>query len=135
MSLRARRLGQLGERLACEALLKRGAQVLARNVRTPHGELDIITRQGHALVFVEVKARTSRSFGVPEEALTRSKQAHLIASAQHYLEVNALAEVDWRIDVVAIELGPTGDTLRLEIIENAVRGDTQAASPTFDDRT
>ncbi len=134
MSLRARHLGQRGERLACEALLERGAQILARNVRTPHGELDIVTRQGKTLVFVEVKARTSRTFGVPEEALTHTKQAHLIAAAQHYLEINALTDADWRIDVVAIELGPAGETLRLEIIENAVRGDDRSAPPTNDVR-
>jgi putative endonuclease len=132
MSLRARRLGQRGERLACEALLARGVHILARDVRTPHGELDIVTRQGRTLVFVEVKARTSRTFGLPEEALTRSKQSHLIAAAQHYLEINALEDADWRIDVVAIELGASGATLRLEIIENAVRGDDRSAPPTAD---
>ncbi len=132
MSLRARRLGQRGESIACQALRERGVQILARNVRTPHGELDIVTRQGKTLVFVEVKARTSRTFGLPEEALNRSKQAHLIAAAQHYLEINALEDADWRIDVVAIELGAAGETLRLEIIENAVRGDDLSTSPAAD---
>jgi len=128
MSLHARRVGRRGESLACPALLERGAHISARNVRTPQGELDIAARQGSTLVFVEVKARTSRAQGAPEEAITRTKQGHLIAAAQHDLEVNALAEADWRIDVVAIELGPRGETARLEIIENAVRGDNLAAS-------
>ncbi len=128
MSLHARRLGQRGEALASRALVERGAQILARNVRTPYGELDLVARQGGVLVFVEVKARTSRSFGLPEESLTATKQAHLIASAQHYLAVNDLLEADWRIDVVAIEFGPGGTTTRLEIIENAVRGDRMAAA-------
>jgi putative endonuclease len=116
-----------GESLACQALLERGLQIIARNVRAPHGELDIIARQGSTLVFVEVKARTSRAQGAPEEAITRAKQGHLIAAAERYLEVNALAEADWRIDVVAIELGPRGEAARLEIIENAVCGDSLPA--------
>jgi len=128
MSLHARRLGRRGESLACQALLERGAQILARNVRSSHGELDVIACQGSTLVLVEVKARTSRARGAPEEAITRTKQGHLIAAAQHDMEVNAPTEADWRIDVVAIELGPHGETARLEIIANAVRGDSLPAS-------
>jgi putative endonuclease len=128
----ARRLGQRGEALACQALLERGAQIIARNVRTPYGELDIVARQGGVLVFVEVKARSRRTFGPPEESLTATKQAHLIASAQHYPGANEQLEADWRIDGVAIEFGPGGETARLEIIENAVRGDRPAAAQSVD---
>ena len=132
MTTHARRLGQRGEALACRALLERGAQIIARNVRTPYGELDILARQGGVLVFVEVKARSSRTFGPPEESLTATKQAHLIASAQHFLAANQQQEADWRIDVVAIEFGPGGETARLEIIENAVRGDRPMAAQHVD---
>ena len=132
MTTHARRLGQRGEALACQALVERGAQILARNVRTPYGELDIVTRLGGVLVFWEGKARSNRSFGSPEESITATKQAHLIASAQHYLAASEQLEADWRIDVVAIEFGPGGETARLEIIENAVRGDRPAAAPSVD---
>ncbi|MCX6024781.1 MAG: YraN family protein [Chloroflexi bacterium] len=128
MTTYARRLGQRGEARACRTLLERGAQILARNVRTPYGELDIGARQGEVLIIVEVKARTSRTFGPPEESLAATKQAHLIASAQHYLAASEHLEADWRIDAVAIEFGPGGETARLEIIENAVRGDRPAAA-------
>jgi putative endonuclease len=125
--MHARRLGKRGEALAAQAIMERGAQILARNVRTPYGELDIVARQGGELVFVEVKARSSRAFGVPEKSLTATKQAHLVASAQYFLAANQQNEADWRIDVVAVEFGPGGETARLEIIEHAVRGDRSAA--------
>jgi putative endonuclease len=121
-------LGQPGEALASRALVERGAQFLARNVRAPCGEFDLVVRQGGVRVLVEVKARTRRPFGLPEESLTATQPAHLIASAQHHLAVKDMLEADWRIDVAAIVLGPGGATTRLEIIENAARGDRMAAA-------
>jgi len=124
----AQRLGQHGEALASQALVERGAQIIARTVRTPCGELDTVARQGGVLVFSEVKTRGSRAFCSPEESLTATQQAHLIASAQYFLAANEQLEADWRIDRVAIELGLGGETARLEIIEDSVRGDRSAAA-------
>jgi putative endonuclease len=99
-------LARWGEALAAETLTRQGYQVIARNVRTPHGELDLVTRQASTTVFVEVKTRASTSFGLPEEAVTRTKQAHLLASAQHYLQNHPTLDGDWRIDVIAIRRLP-----------------------------
>jgi len=128
VSRHARRLGQRLPALACRTLVERGAQILARTVRTPCGELDIVARQGGLRVFIEVKTRGSRTFGPPEESLTATQQAYLIASAQHDLAANEHLEADWPIDGVAIEFGLGGETARLEIIENSVRGDRLAAA-------
>jgi putative endonuclease len=56
-----RALGRRGEQLAAEHLLRLGYELLARNVRTRHGEIDIIARDRAVLVFVEVKTRCRRS--------------------------------------------------------------------------
>jgi putative endonuclease len=53
-----RALGRRGERLAADHLVGRGCDVLARNVRTRHGEIDLIVSEGDTLVFAEVKTRT-----------------------------------------------------------------------------
>ena len=58
-----RALGRLGERLAAAHLQRLGFAILARNVRTRHGEIDLIAFDGEALVFVEVKTRRSAGAG------------------------------------------------------------------------
>ncbi len=116
------RLGRQGEDLAAARLTELGYTVVARNYRCPHGELDLVARHGEAWVFVEVKTRRGTRFGTPEDAITPRKQAHLIATAQHYLQAHALGDVPWRIDAVAVALAPGGVLERIDVIENAVSG-------------
>lgn len=94
--------------------------MIARNVRTPFGELDLIAIHGEFTVFIEVKARSSRNHGLPEEAITPRKRNHLLASAQHYLQAHAASDSAWRIDVAAVECDPSGNVQRIEVLENAV---------------
>lgn len=113
-------LGRWGESVAAEYLKNRGYEILARNVRTPYGELDLVTRKLGVMVFVEVKTRSGGAYGVPEEAVTAVKQAHLRDSAQHYLQCNPDLDGDWRIDVIAIQGRPDAAGTRIEWFENAV---------------
>ncbi len=115
-----RQLGDAGERLAAEALTKRGLVIYERNFRCAEGELDLIARDGDTWVFAEVKTRRGSRFGTPEEAVDARKQRKLIAVAEAYLQVRALDDVDWRIDVVAVEMDARGRLLRVDVIENAV---------------
>lgn len=101
MSTRQQQLGRRGEQLAAEYLQQHGYQILARNVRTPYGELDLIAEQDGQTVFVEVKTRSGNRFGPPEVSVNERKQAHLTQSAAHYAAENAIE--NWRIDVIAIE--------------------------------
>jgi len=73
-------------------------------------------------VFVEVRTRRGNRFGTPEESVTARKRAHIIASAQHYLQEHEALEADWRIDAVAIVLSTSGRVQRIDVIENAVTG-------------
>jgi putative endonuclease len=113
-------LGQRGEQLAVDALAGLGYDIVARNFRCQAGEIDVVTRLGGCWVFVEVRTRRSARFGSPEESITARKRAHLIAAAQTYLQQNAIDDVDWRIDLVAVEFNPKGQLVRIEIVENAV---------------
>ncbi len=120
MSRSRRDLGAWGEKVASEYLLAQGYQILERNVHTPEGELDIVAKQGEWLVFVEVKARGSETFGSPEEAITNSKQRRLRKAAWAFLQEQGQLDADWRIDVVAIDGSLTQGVRRLEHYEFAV---------------
>ncbi|MBL8045396.1 MAG: YraN family protein [Anaerolineales bacterium] len=115
-------LGQKGEALAAQKLTALGYAIVARNYRTREGEADLVTRLGAVWVFVEVRTRRGSQFGTPEESITPRKRQHLLAAAQAYLAEHQLHDVDWRIDVVAVELSASGTLLRIDVIENAVTG-------------
>jgi putative endonuclease len=117
---RRRALGRLGESLAARELERRGYRIIARNWRCPVGEIDLIAERGDKLVFAEVRTRRGNERGTPQESITPAKQAKLIETAQTYLSENGIEERDWRIDVVAVEMSPRGELLRIDVIENAV---------------
>lgn len=113
-------LGSAGERLAAGWLEARGFRVLARNWRCAYGELDIIAEERDDLVFVEVKTRRGAVFGTPEEAITASKRAHLIAAAQCYLAEVQRETQPYRIDVVAVQLDERGRLAAVRHYRSAV---------------
>jgi len=120
--LERKNTGQLGENIAREFLKKKGYNILENNYRCREGEVDIIARKGEHLVFVEVRTRTSQSYGMPEESLNAEKVRHLMTAANHYLQKSHRADCAWRVDVVAIELTRDNSVKRIELIENAVEG-------------
>ena len=113
------RFGAWGEKLAEAYLAGKGYTVLARNVRTPYGEIDLLARQEAILVFVEVKTRSSRAYGLPEDSLTWRKQAHILDSARYYLQEHPEWAGDWRVDVIAIQRKPGGEPAEIIHFENA----------------
>ena len=108
MTDRKQSLGRWGEDAAAEYLQSRGYTIAARNVRTPHGELDIVARKDDLLLFVEVKTRSSHSFAYPEDSVTRRKQMHLLSAAEYYLDLEPGSSETWQFDVLAIERGSDG---------------------------
>ena len=120
MSDARRTLGQHGETLAAQRLQSLGYRLRECNWRCPVGELDIVAEKEGVLVFVEVRTRRGDRFGTPEESITPAKRAKLLEVAQTYLEEHAEEDRNWRIDVVAVEIGPRGEIIRLDIIENAI---------------
>lgn len=117
-------LGKAGEECACAELRRRGYAILARRYRTRAGEIDIIARDGAALVFVEVKARRSVRCGQPAEAVDRRKQQRLAMMASHYLVASGLAasanhDLRCRFDVVAVRYAPGAEAPTVEVIQNA----------------
>jgi len=97
----ARQLGQWGEELVVEDLLRKGWTIVDRNFRCRMGELDIVAKNQLYLVFVEVKLRKSARFGPACESVTPSKQRKLLAAAQFYL-VGHPTKLQPRFDVAEV---------------------------------
>ena len=111
-------IGKWGEKVAEEYLRGKGFIILENNVRTPYGEIDIIASIEDVIIFVEVKTRTSRSFGLPEEALTYRKLDHMRASAEYYAASHAIGT--WQCDAIAVER-TRDDGTHIEHFENVTR--------------
>ncbi|MGH2593727.1 MAG: YraN family protein [Anaerolineae bacterium] len=120
MTNRRRTLGKLGESLAARELERRGYRIVERNWRCPIGEIDLVAEKDGALIFVEVRTRRGSERGTPQESITPAKQAKLIELAQTYCQQTTGDDRDWRIDVVAVEMSPRGEVLRIDVIENAI---------------
>lgn len=104
MSNQKQTVGRRGEDVAADFLRQHGCLVIDRNLRTPHGEIDIIARLGDEIIICEVKARSGSGYGYPETAVTRSKYENIVRSAQYYLTGRGLKDF-WRVDIVSVEFG------------------------------
>ena len=133
MTRTSQRLAAWGEDQAASFMQEKGYRVVARNVRTPYGEIDLVAQLDFAdeiarcdhlsstslTVFVEVKTRRASGFGYPEMSVTAKKRVHLLDSAQAYLQLHPELAGDWRIDVIAIRLKGSEDSPEILHFENA----------------
>lgn len=97
-----RQRGAEAEQQAEAYLEQHGLRVVARNYRTPRGELDLVMRDGETLVFIEVRYRKNAGFGGAAESVHRAKQQRVIAAAQHYLQRHRLTQSACRFDVALL---------------------------------
>lgn len=114
--MRRQALGRLGEDLAVDLLVRRGYEVVERNWRHRTGEIDIVARDDDCWVFVEVKTRRGHGVSRPEDGLTDDKARRLQCLALNYLGAHDLANVSWRIDLVAIELDGQNRPVRINLV-------------------
>ncbi|HZW83436.1 MAG TPA: YraN family protein [Candidatus Deferrimicrobium sp.] len=114
-----RRLGQDGEKLALEYLVGLGMKLLARNYRCRLGELDLILADKGQIVFVEVRTKTSDSYGSGLESITMRKITKLRVLAMYYLADKHLTQdASIRFDIVAIHKPHLGQ-VKLEHLKAA----------------
>ena len=112
------RRGEPAENLAASFLEREGLEILERNYRCKAGEIDLIAQNGKTLVFVEVRARTSKKFGGAAESITASKRARVIRAAKYYL-VRHKIDKACRFDVVLV----SGNDQRVEWLSGAFSDD------------
>lgn len=98
------RRGRLGETAARRHLEEHGLAFLTANFRSPHGEIDLVFRDGECLVFVEVKTRSRGSWTRPAAAVNAGKRRRLSRTALHYLRQLREPRVRIRFDVVEVLL-------------------------------
>lgn len=108
-------LGNWGENIACEKLIREGYAIVERNWRLHHFEIDIIASKGARIAFVEVKTREKGS-GDPLDAVDRRKIQRMVASANAYIQ-NSGTHLEPQFDIIGIT-GSPGD-YELEHIEDA----------------
>ena len=100
--LKTSKIGQNGEESACDFLLSRGHQILDRNWRSGHLELDIVSEDQEGLHFVEVKARTAPVTSTLTDQVNRIKQKRISAAALQYLNKKHLVGQEVFFDIVSV---------------------------------
>ena len=103
-------LGDAGEDTALRLLQAAGCRLLARQLRCPAGELDLVMRDGAQLVFIEVRLRTNARFGTAADSIGPAKQRRLARAARWWLQALARSHFGGavppcRFDVVTIDAG------------------------------
>ena len=110
MHLKNIELGKIGEDIAANYLQKLGYEILDRNWRIKEGELDIVLLSPEKeIVFVEVKTRTSASFGDPLESISEVKIHRIQRLALAWLATHQKLGAPYRIDVSGVLLGRSGE--------------------------
>ena len=122
-----KKIGQLGEDIACQFLERKGFKILERNYRKPWGEIDIIAEKGDVVRFVEVKAVSRESLPDisremdyrPEEMVTPDKLRKVARTAVLYME-NKKDKREYQIDVVGVIMDIASKKARCRLIEQAL---------------
>lgn len=114
---RAHSLGRLGEAIASRLLEERGFAVLARNVRLPGAEFDLIAKDEDGVAFVEVKSRTGTRYGEPWQAVDERTRERRTAAALEWLARAGRPDDDFRFGVVSLVFAADGTTLAADWID------------------
>lgn len=108
--------GRYGEDRAAEWLATQGYDIVERNVATRSGEIDVVARDGDTLCFIEVKARSSRTYGPAVEAVTPRKQRRLARASALYLLAHP-TDAPCRFDVLGMDFAD--GTWRYTLVRDA----------------
>lgn len=115
-----RSVGNKAEDLACKFLWGEGYKIIERNFNIRGGEIDIIAKKQEFLVFIEVKARFSHEYGLPEESITFFKIRSLKKTALFYITQKKLGNIIYRFDLVAIDYTEDPSRPKIKILENII---------------
>ena len=111
-------IGKSGEALAAEYLASKGYNIIERNFECWQGEIDIIALDKNEIVFVEVKTRRNRSYGLAAEAVNDLKKKHLWKAVEYYVYSRNLQNDFIRIDVIEVYLNR--DKVQINHIKKAI---------------
>ena len=117
MTEKTKTLGKKGEDIAAAFLEKKGYNILFRNYKCSFGEIDIIAKHKKTLSFIEVKTRSTKKYGLPQEAVTPAKQAKISRVALEFVQRYKMENRAARFDVVSVQY--LNDGYAVDLIENA----------------
>ena len=129
-----RKLGDIGENIACEFLKKHGFEIIERNYLRKWGEIDIVAKKGEVIRFVEVKSVTQETSDHkqnvyrPEDnmhpwklkRLTRAMQTYMLHPPERLRRAGKKLDYDFQLDLVTVKMDMTTRQARVELIENIV---------------
>ncbi len=125
-----RKLGDIGENIACDYLIRHGFEVIERNYLRKWGELDIIAKKKGTIRFVEVKSVSCATLPNnvthvtdnyrPEENVHPQKLKRLSRAIQTYILEKRLDNVDWQLDIITVKIDQTNRKARVEMLENII---------------
>jgi putative endonuclease len=107
-------LGRWGEDLAAAFLEEKGYELIERDWKSGHHDLDIVAKDGSTLVIVEVKTRRNRLYGNPEEAIDYRKRRSLLSAINHYTKSHRIYS-QVRFDIISI-VGNMGEKPEIDHI-------------------
>lgn len=107
------KIGRQGESIAAEFLQSKGYQIVVRNYRYKHAEIDLIVRKDSFIVFVEVKTRSYSFYGEPEAFVDAKKAAQVLYAAEQYTYDNKY-EGNIRFDIVSVKTGIDPEVVHFE---------------------
>src|SRR3989338_2750421 len=122
-----KRVGKIGEDIACQFLERKGFKILERNYRKPWGEIDIIAERAGIVRFLEVNAVSRENLGDdsremdyrPEEMATREKLMKVARTAELYMQAKK-DKREFQVDVVGVILDEHSQKARCRLIEQAL---------------
>lgn len=108
-----KQVGRFGEDMACEFLQKRGYRIIKRNLQRSYKEIDIVAKKDKLTLFIEVRSRTSTSYGGAEEAINSRKIKNFRAGVKSYAQINNLDFNRLRLDFLAVNINKTEKTVKI----------------------
>lgn len=107
MEISRKLIGKTGEDLAKKYLRDKGYKIIGEHYQVRGGEVDLIALFQNRLVFIEVKTRTNKLFGLPEEAVNKIKLTKLLYTAKRYILKHKIYNISgYQIDTLMIEMDP-----------------------------
>jgi len=100
--MKKKKKGEAAEEKAVSYLKDSGYEILDRNFYTRYGELDIIAKDGDTLVIIEVRSKSNKIFGLPEESITKKKIEKILKTTEVYLYEKKPDYTEIRFDIISI---------------------------------
>jgi len=118
MSTYQKNLGAWGEAIAEKYLKSKGYSIVFRNYRKRVGEIDLVAKRKNKTIFIEVKTRTSYTFGFPEESIDSYKLAKLSSVIEAYLAENRLPAENIQLDCIIVEYNQSRRKVKIRHLKN-----------------